>query len=172
MKFKGLLTLSNSLILSKNFEEKILDRVFELAKIAYSKGEVPVAAVIVKDGIIISEAYNRKEEEAMSLNHAEILAIKAATKKLKTWRLKNCIMYVNLEPCLMCMGAIISSRISKLVFCAYDYQEGAINGRYKIASSSIDNLKLKIESGKRIDESAKLMAEFFSKIRDNKKLER
>ncbi len=142
-----------------------LDKVFEQARKALFEGEIPVGAVIVKDGQIIAEAHNTCESDKNPVNHAEILAIQIASKKLNSWRLNGCTMYVNLEPCLMCMGAIIRSRISKLVYCAYDYHEGAFNGRHKIEKESISDIKMEIESGERAEESAKLLKEFFVELR-------
>ena len=92
----------------------------ELACIAGKKGEVPVGAVIVKDGKVIAKAYNRKHNTRNPLNHAEIIAINKACRKLKDFRLTDCDMYVTFEPCIMCMGAILSARISNVYFGAYD----------------------------------------------------
>ena len=86
------------------------------AEKAYSKGEVPIGAVIVKDGKIISRGYNLKETKKNTLKHAEIIAIEKASKKLDAWRLEECDIYVTMEPCPMCMGAIINSRIRKIYY--------------------------------------------------------
>ena len=95
-----------------------------LAEEACEKGEVPVGAVIVKNGEIISKACNRREQDSSAIAHAEILAIEEACKKLGRWRLDDCVLYVTLEPCPMCSGAIINSRISKVVFGARDALAG------------------------------------------------
>ena len=94
--------------------------------------EVPVGAIIVKDNKIIARAHNLKESLNLSTAHAEILAINKASKKLKTWHLDDCIMYVTLEPCVMCAGAIIQSRIKKVVYGAKSYQDGAIESALKL----------------------------------------
>ena len=94
-------------------KEKFMKEALKQAKKAYDKLEVPVGAVIVKDGKIIARAYNQKEEKNDTTNHAEIMAIKKASKKLNSWRLLDCDMYVTLEPCSMCAGALIQSRIRK-----------------------------------------------------------
>lgn len=96
--------------------EKFMELAIKQAKKAYKKGEVPVGAVIVKDGKIISKAYNLVEKKKNATLHAEIIAISKASKKLKNWRLIDCEMYVTLEPCSMCMSAIELSRIKKLYF--------------------------------------------------------
>lgn len=97
-------------------EEKFMRVALKQAQIAFEKGDVPVGAVIVKDGRIIAKAYNKREQTNDSTDHAEIIAIKKACKHLNDWRLNNCIMYVTLEPCSMCMGAIQHSRIEKVVY--------------------------------------------------------
>ena len=94
--------------------------------------EVPVGAIIVKDNKIIARAHNLKESLNLSTAHAEIIAINKASKKLKTWHLDDCIMYVTLEPCVMCAGAIIQSRIKKVVYGAKSYQDGAIESALKL----------------------------------------
>ena len=99
---------------------------------ALNEDEVPVGAIIVKDDKIISRAHNKKEHSNMAIYHAEILAINKANKKLKSWHLDNCTMYVTLEPCVMCAGAIIQSRIKKVVYGAKSYQDGAIESACKI----------------------------------------
>lgn len=96
--------------------EKYYEEIIKLAKKAYKKGEVPVGAIIVKDGKILSKAYNRVEKDKNATMHAEILAIKKASKKIKNWRLNDCEMYVTLEPCMMCTAAIELSRIKKVYY--------------------------------------------------------
>ena len=97
-----------------------LEEAIKEAKKAYKKAEIPVGCVIEKDGVIISKGHNLRETKNNSLAHAEIIAINKACKKLKNWRLDECEMYVTLHPCLMCSGAIISSRIKKVYFGAYE----------------------------------------------------
>ena len=99
---------------------------------ALKEDEVPIGAIIVKDNKIIAKAHNKKEHSNMAIYHAEILAINKANKKLKSWHLDNCVMYVTLEPCVMCAGAIIQSRIKKVVYGAKSYQDGAIESACKI----------------------------------------
>lgn len=97
-------------------EEEFMKAALKQAQIAFAKGDVPVGAIIVKDGKIIAKAYNKREHTNDSTDHAEIIAIKKACKRIKDWRLNDCIMYVTLEPCSMCMGAIQQSRITKVVY--------------------------------------------------------
>ena len=108
-------------------EEKIffMKQALKEAEKAYSKGEVPIGAVIVKDGKIISRGYNLKETKKNTLKHAEIIAIEKASKKLDAWRLEECDIYVTMEPCPMCMGAIINSRIRKIYYGVSDLKAGA-----------------------------------------------
>ncbi len=97
-------------------QERFMELAIEQAKIAYKENEVPVGAVIVKNGKVISKAYNLVEKKKNATLHAEIIAIKKASKKLKNWRLNDCEMYVTLEPCTMCMSAIELSRIKRVYF--------------------------------------------------------
>ncbi len=99
---------------------------------AYHKKDVPVGAVIVKEGKIIAKAYNKKEKQNNAIMHAEIIAISRACKKLKTWHLENCILYVTLEPCMMCTGAIIQSRIKKIIYASKNPNYGFISTNYDI----------------------------------------
>ncbi len=148
-----------------NFDKKIMQQVLELAKESSLQAEVPVACVITKNNQIIASQHNLKEKSSNSLYHAELLAINEASKKLGKWRLDGCTLYVNLEPCLMCLGGIIESRISKIVFSAYDYNMGGINGRCGIGEERLSELKIDIISGIYLEESKKILQEFFKKKR-------
>ena len=101
-------------------KEKFMIEAYKQAQIAKSKGEVPIGAVIVLDNKIIARGYNKREKTQNAVNHAEIIAINKACKKLNSWRLDNCEIYVTLEPCLMCYGAILNARIKELYFGAKD----------------------------------------------------
>ena len=107
-------------------DKYFMNQAYKEAIKALNTDEVPVGAIIVKDNKIIARAHNLKETLNLSTAHAEMLAINKASKKLKTWHLDDCIMYVTLEPCVMCAGAIIQSRIKKVVYGAKSYQDGAI----------------------------------------------
>lgn len=128
------------------------------------KDEVPVGAVIVKDGIVIASAHNEVEKRGNPLAHAEILAIEKATKFLKDWRLINCTIYVTLEPCLMCMGAILNSRISRLVYGAGDNQKGAVESQIDLMRNPLYK-DLEIYGGIYEKESINLLSEFFQNLR-------
>ena len=148
----------------KFMEEAILE-----AKKALEKGEVPVGAVIVKDDKIIARGHNLKETMKNSILHAEILAIEEASKVLDSWRLNDCEMYVTLEPCPMCAGAIINSRIKKLYIGAMDETMGACG----TALNLLDNYKFNhiVQTEKYIlkDECEDLLEEFFKNLRKGKK---
>ena len=133
---------------------------------AGSIGEVPVGAIIVKDGKIISSGKNMRESKANALLHAEITAIDRACKKLGAWRLSGCTLYVTLEPCPMCAGAIINSRIERVVFGAFDKKAGAFGSVMDINSFPL-NHKCEVEGGVLQQECAELLSCFFKELRKN-----
>ena len=145
-------------------EEKLMKEALKEAKKAYEKDEIPVGAVIVKDGKIIARAHNLKETKNSALAHAEILAIKKATKKLNNWRLLDCEMYVTLEPCPMCTGAIINSRIKTVVFGAYDLNSGSMDSVINLCDYPYEKTP-EVYGGICEDECAALLSEFFGKVR-------
>jgi len=138
------------------------------AKTAAKHGETPVGAVIVRDGKIIAGGRNRREFGKNALYHAEISAIDSACKKLGGWRLCGCDMYVTLEPCPMCAGAIINSRIENVYFGAFDLKAGSF-GSVTDLSALPYNHKPVIHSGVDGEECAKLLSDFFKKLRADKK---
>ena len=141
-----------------------MDRALTLAFEAADKDEVPVGAVIVKDGEIIAEGRNRREEKQNALSHAETEAINEACKKLKSWRLDGCEMYVTLEPCPMCTGAIINSRIKTVVFGAYDSKAGSMDSVINLCDYPY-NHKPEIYGGICEDECVAVMQKFFKDLR-------
>ncbi len=143
------------------FDEQIMLQVISLAEKSSTCSEIPVACIITKDGKIIASKHNTKEKDKLSINHAEILAIKEASEKLGNWRLNGCKLYVNLEPCLMCLGAIIESRIDTLIFSAYDYNMGGINGRYGIGEEKVKLTKLSLISGLYTKQNENILKDFF-----------
>lgn len=145
--------------MERNFMEEALKE----AKKAYEKLEIPVGAVIVQNGKIIARAHNLKESKQTALAHAEILAIQKANKKLKNWRLLDCEMYVTLEPCEMCMGAITSSRIKKLFIGTTDpkKQEKIDTQKY------YEKYGIEIEVGILQEDSEYILKEFFRTLRKN-----
>ena len=137
----------------------------KLAKIAASEGEVPVGAVIVKDGKIIAKGRNEREKKQNALSHAEIEAINNACNALGSWRLDGCEMYVTLEPCPMCAGAIINSRIKTLVFGAYDSKMGSIDSVVNLCDY-LYNHKVEVYGGICEDECLSILKEFFENLRE------
>lgn len=137
-----------------------------LARTAGEKGEVPVGAVIVKDGEIISVGVNMREEKQNALSHAEIEAINNACKTLGSWRLDGCEMYVTLEPCPMCAGAIINSRIKTLVFGAFDSKVGSADSVINLFDYPY-NHKVEVYGGICEDECLTLLKDFFKNLREN-----
>ncbi len=134
------------------------------AKIAAENHEVPVGAVIVKDGEIIARGRNMREEKQNALSHAEIEAINNACKALNSWRLDGCEMYVTLEPCPMCTGAIINSRIKTLVFGAYDSKAGSVDSVINLCDYPY-NHKVEVYGGICEDECLKILKNFFEDLR-------
>lgn len=137
------------------------------AKKAYKIKEVPVGAVIVKDDIVIAKAYNLREKTNNAISHAEILCINKACKKLNSWRLDGCIMYVTLEPCLMCAGAITQARISKVIIGAMDPKNGCVGSKSNVLDIDITS---KAEYEYDIEEEcSEILKDFFKELRQTKK---
>lgn len=136
----------------------------EQAKIAYNDGEVPVGAVIVRNGEVVSTGRNRREKDKNALCHAEIEAINGACKKLGGWRLWECEMYVTLEPCPMCAGAIINSRLIKVTYGAKDNKNGAVNSVAEMFSLPFTH-KPEYEGGVMEKECSEILSDFFLQLR-------
>lgn len=151
-------------------KEKFMRQALKEAKKAYDKLEVPVGAVIVKDDKIIARAHNIKETKFDTTKHAEILAIQKASKKLKSWRLLDCEMYVTLEPCSMCTGALINSRIRKVYIGANDEKTGAVGSVLNLLEDYTFNHKVEFEKGILKHECECLLKEFFKMLRNIKKV--
>lgn len=150
-------------------EEKYMKLALLQAKKAYDKLEVPVGCIIVKDNKVIARAYNQKETKLDSTMHAEIIAIKKACKKLGTWRLNGCEMYVTLEPCSMCAGAIIQSRIDKLYIGTMDEKTGSCGSVFNLFEDYTFNHRVEVITGIRKDECEKILKDFFKMLRNTKK---
>ena len=149
-------------------KEYFMKEALKEAKKAYKKEEVPIGVVIVKDNKIISRAHNEKELKNDTTEHAEIRAIKKASKKLNSWRLIGCEMYSTLEPCPMCAGAIIQSRIKKLYIGAMDEKTGAVGSKLNLLEDFSFNHKVKIEKGLLKEECTKILQDFFKELRKSK----
>ena len=141
-----------------------MKRALELAREAAAAGEVPVGAVIVKNGKIIAEGKNEREAKQNALSHAEIEAINKACTALSSWRLDDCEMYVTLEPCPMCAGAIINARIKTLIFGAYDKAAGSIDSVVNLCDYPYSH-KVEVYGGICEDECKEVLKDFFKKLR-------
>lgn len=144
--------------------EKYMSAALEMAREAFDDGEVPVGAVIVRNGEIISRGRNRREKAKSALLHAEIDAIDKACKALGGWRLWNCELYVTLEPCPMCAGAVINAHIPKVYFGAYDLKNGScgtVTDLFKLPYS----FKPECEGGIMQEECSKILTDFFKRLR-------
>lgn len=132
------------------------------AEAAYASDEVPVGAAIVVDGAVVAAAGNRCITDSDPSAHAEIVALRAASKLQNNYRLSGATLYVTLEPCVMCTGAIVQARISRVVFAAYDKKAGALGGAEDLSASKAFNHRFEINGGLLIEESRGLLKRFFS----------
>ncbi len=148
------------------FDDEMMLLALEQARIAADEGEVPVGAVCVRDGQVVSVGRNRRELGKNALYHAEIEAIDSACKKLGGWRLWQCELYVTLEPCPMCAGAIINSRLKRVVFGAYDKKAGSCGSVVDLFELPY-NHKPEVVGGFMEEECASVLREFFKKLRKN-----
>lgn len=149
--------------------EKFMKEALKEAQKAYDKLEVPVGCVIVKDNKIIARGHNLKETKFDTTKHAEIIAIQKASKKLKSWRLLDCDMYVTLEPCSMCAGAIINSRIKNLYIGALDEKTGAAGSVLNLFEDYTFNHKVIVEKGILKQDCEIILKDFFRKLRKEKR---
>jgi tRNA(adenine34) deaminase len=141
--------------------EAFMSRALELARQAEAMGEVPVGAVVVKDNVIVAEGFNRPISGSDPTAHAEIVAMRAAAQVLGSYRLLNTTLYVTLEPCAMCAGAMVHARIQNLIFGATDPRAGAAGSVFNIVQSAALNHRVQVESGTLATECGSLLREFF-----------
>jgi len=132
---------------------------------AYEAGEVPIGAVLVMDGEVVATGHNRRETWKDATAHAEIIAIQAACRKLGRWRLTGSTLYVTIEPCPMCAGALVMSRMDRLVYGSADYKAGAVESLFNVVQNPAMNHRLEVTAGVREDECAALMRQFFREKR-------
>jgi tRNA(adenine34) deaminase len=144
---------------------KWMKKALSLAQKAAEQDEVPVAAIIVKNNSILTRAFNKREVWNSPLGHAEIICIERAAQKLKSWRLADCTLYVTLEPCLMCSGAIIQSRIPRIVFGARDPKSGAVTSLYNVLNDPRLNHQVKVDEGVLAADCGKLLTDYFKQKR-------
>lgn len=146
-------------------DEKWMREALAAAKLALASGDVPVGAIVVHDGIEIARTYNHKERLNDPLGHAEIAALREASVKLGRWRLTGCTLYVTLEPCVMCSGAIVHSRVDRVVYATPDPKTGAVHSLYKILSDERLNHAPQITAGVLQEDASRLLKDFFRKLR-------
>ena len=149
-------------------EIKYMKEALKEAKKAELIDEVPIGCVIVKDDKIIARGHNQRETNQSPIGHAEIIAINKASKKLKSWRLEGCDIYVTLEPCIMCSGAIIQSRINKVYYGAFDPKGGALGSSINVLEAKNINHHPEVISGVMQEECSKIITNYFKAKRQSK----
>lgn len=152
-----------------NQNEKYMREAIRQAKKAYALGEVPIGCVIEYDGKIIGRGYNRRTIDKNTLAHAELMAIKKASKKMGDWRLEDCTMYVTLEPCQMCSGAIVQSRMKKVVIGCMNPKAGCAGSILNLLQMEAFNHQVELEIGVLGDECSQMMKQFFRELREKNK---
>lgn len=155
----------------KNFteDEKYMYEAIKLARRAARIDEVPIGCVIVHEGRIIAKGYNRRNTDKSTLAHAEIMAIRKASKVIGDWRLEDCTLYVTLEPCQMCAGAIVQARIPRVVMGTMNAKAGCAGSVINILQMEQFNHQVEVTKGVLADECREMMQSFFKQLRDNKK---
>ena len=153
-------------------DAKYMKEAIRQANKAYAIGEVPIGCVIVRDGKIISRGYNRRTIDKNTLAHAELAAIKKARKKLDDWRLEGCTMYVTLEPCQMCAGALVQSRIDRVVVGCMNPKAGCAGSILNLLQMPEFNHQVELETGVLEEECSQMMKDFFRELRETKKLKK
>lgn len=141
-------------------------RALDLAQMAESAGEVPVGAVVVRDGTLIGEGWNRPISSLDPAAHAELEALRQACLSVRNYRLPNSTLYVTLEPCVMCAGAIVLARVERVVFAARDLRFGAVRSKFRLADSELLNHRARVEEGLLSGEASELLVRFFRQRRE------
>ena len=152
----------------RRIHEKYMDKAIAQAKRAYANGDVPIGCVIVHDDRIIARGFNKRNLKKTTLAHAEILAIEQASKKLGDWRLEECTMYVTLEPCQMCAGAIVQARIPNVVIGCMNPKAGCAGSIINLLDMKQFNRQVEVIRGVRQDECSEMMKSFFRDLRQGK----
>ena len=153
-------------------QERFMKEAVRQAKKAWALKEVPIGCVIVSDGKIIARGYNRRNTDKNTLSHAELNAIRKASKKLGDWRLEGCTMYVTLEPCQMCAGAIVQARISKVVIGSMNPKAGCAGSIINLLQMKQFNHQVEMETGILEEECSEMLSQFFKELREKKKAEK
>lgn len=154
--------------MSDSKEKKYMRAAIREAKKAYALDEVPIGCVIVREDKIIARGYNRRNTDKNALAHAELAAIKKASKKCGDWRLEDCTMYITLEPCQMCAGAIVQSRMKKVVIAAENPKAGCAGSVLNLLQMSVFNHQVEIERGLLREECSAMLSSFFQELRQKK----
>lgn len=153
-------------------DEKYMKEAIRQAKKARSLEEVPIGCVIVYEDQIIARGYNRRNTDKMTLSHAELIAIKKASKKIGDWRLEGCTMYITLEPCQMCAGAIVQARVSRVVVGSMNPKAGCAGSVLNILQMEQFNHQVELETGVLQEECSAMLRDFFRELRQKKKKEK
>lgn len=140
-------------------------RALDLARTAEESGEVPVGAVVVRDGVLLGEGWNRPISSGDPTSHAELEALRQACMNVRNYRLLDSTLYVTLEPCVMCAGAIVLARIERVVFAARDLRFGAVRSKFRLADSDLLNHRARVEEGLLAAEASEMLVEFFRRRR-------
>lgn len=158
--------------MANEFQQKFMDAALEEARLAMTIDEVPIGAVVVWRGQIVGRGHNLTEHFQHVSYHAEMMALDEACSTLHSWRLPECDLYVTLEPCIMCSGAIINSRIRHLYFGAADPKAGAVESLYHLLADQRLNHQVTVTSGVDRDQCSRLLKTFFKRVRQRKKAEK
>ncbi len=150
-------------------DEKYMREAIRQAKKAYAKNETPIGCVIVRDGLVIARGYNKRNEKKNTLAHAEIIAIHKASRVVGDWRLEDCTMYVTLEPCPMCAGAIVQARIPRVVIGSMNAKAGCAGSVVNLLQMEGLNHKVEVQTGVLREECSQMMSGFFRELRLRKK---
>ena len=153
-------------------DERCMRRALELAEAAGSEGEAPVGAVVARDGTLIGEGWNRPISSGDPTWHAEMEALRRAAVHEKNYRLPHTTLYVTLEPCVMCAGALINARVERIVFAARDLRFGAVRSKFRLADSDLLNHRVRVEEGLLAAEAGDILVQFFRRLRQASDAER
>ncbi len=153
-------------------DEKFMREAIRQAKKAYALDEVPIGCVIVYEGKIIATGYNRRNTDKNTLSHAELIAIKKASRKLGDWRLEGCTMYITLEPCQMCAGAMVQARVTEAVIGSMNPKAGCAGSVLNILEMEGFNHQVNVRRGVMEEECSRMLSGFFRELREKKKAEK
>ena len=153
-------------------DEKFMREAIRQAKNAYALDEVPIGCVIVYEGKIIARGYNRRNTDKNTLSHAELIAIKKASRKLGDWRLEGCTMYITLEPCQMCAGAMVQARVTEAVIGSMNPKAGCAGSVLNILEMEGFNHQVNVRRGVMEEECSRMLSGFFRELREKKKAEK